>query len=469
MSLRKRVLPASEFFSFDEAHRSLLTRGGAVPVNDLLLPIWEEPFDIALLYGGRGGGKSEGFADRLLDSCLTDPYFKCYYGRKVFDTVRGSCFATLVESIKKNKLEHEFSYSEAETSTMVITCRRNGNKFIPFGSDKAEKLKSIKDPTHVWCEEFDQFEFNDFKDLYPTLRTPRGANQFIATFNTHAVLPTHWILKIFFPDLYEGDDKDIDADKVAELMANKKILKIFINFTDNYFIDQEAYRQTLWIAAAGNFAIFQGIAEGAWGIEVNDSPWLYAFDRTKHVAKQELFATKAEILYLSWDFNRNPQVVTIMQWPQEKKLQIIEVIKEKNVGTEGLCERVLQKYPGYLYMVTGDYSGDTVSSVHKEHVTNYTMIKKMLNLGDGQIRIQPNPPLERNQTLVNSIFYLYPVEICPVKAKPFIFDAERVKKTPEGKIDKTDRKDPAKQADVLDTVRYWCNKFMGWFVKLLDK
>lgn len=103
---------------------------------------------------------------------------------------------------------------------MIITCKTNGNKFIPFGADKADKLKSIKDPTHIWCEEFDQFAFTDFKHLYPTLRTLRGVNRFIGSFNTHEVLPTHWILKLFFPDLYEGTDKDDVL--MVDLLKGKK-------------------------------------------------------------------------------------------------------------------------------------------------------------------------------------------------------------------------------------------------------
>jgi hypothetical protein len=37
---------------------------------------------------------------------------------------------------------------------------------------------------------------------------------------------------------------------------------------------------------------------------------------------------------------------------------------------------------------------------------------------------------------------------------------------PDGTIEKKDRKDPAQQADVLDTVRYWINKFLSWFHKV---
>ncbi len=116
-------------------------------------------------------------------------------------------------------------------------------------------------------------------------------------------------------------------------------------------------------------------------------------------------------------------------------------------------------------MITGDYSGDTTQSLYKEQVTNYTVIKKMLNLNDGQIKIKPNPRLEKNQTLVNTIFQFYPVQVCPVKARPFIFDAENVKKRADGTIVKNDRNDPAQQADVLDLTRYWFNMFMGKFAE----
>jgi hypothetical protein len=116
-------------------------------------------------------------------------------------------------------------------------------------------------------------------------------------------------------------------------------------------------------------------------------------------------------------------------------------------------------------VVTGDYSGDTVSSLFKEQVTNYSIIKNLLNLNEGQIRITPNPPLAKNQTLVNAVFFSYTVQVCPVKAKPFIYDAEKVKKRADGTIVKDNRNDPAQQADVLDTVRYWINQFMSWFIK----
>lgn len=423
-----------------------------------MLAIWTLLFDILLLFGGRGGGKSEAVCDKLLDDCLNEEYFKCYYGRKVFDTVRGSCFATLVYCIKKNKIEHLFRFSEAENSSMIITCRKNGNQFIPFGSDKADKLKSIKDPTHIWCEEFDQFDFDDFKDLYPTLRTQRGANKLIGTFNTHGVMMAHWIIKIFFPDLYEGLDKDeIKVDKLTE---GKKIEKLFVNFTDNYFIDQEKYRQNLWLSAAGSQDIFEGIANGAWGILPNDSPWAFAFDKKKHVGECKL--NKAHPVYLSWDFNRNPMACNVIQW-YDNHVYVLEVIKKPKTGVDAMCDYIKLFYSGCLFIVTGDYSGQTQTSLFQEQVTHYSLIKSYLNLADGQLRIKPNPKLAKNSTHVNCILAFYNVTIDRKKAHPLIYDMENVKRLADGSILKLDREDPTQQSDSLDGFRYFCNIFLDWF------
>lgn len=441
--------------------QGLLRKHGAVPVNDAIFPLWEDSFDILLLYGGRGGGKSEAVCDKLLDECINDEYFKCYYGRKVFDTVRGSCFATLDYCIKKNKLGHLFSYSTADTSSMIITCIKNGNKFIPFGSDKADKLKSIKDPTHVWGEEFDQFAFDDFKNLFPTLRTVRGKNRFLATFNTHDVHLDHWIIKLFFPNLYQGNDKE-DL-KHTDLLKSKEVLKLFVNYTDNHFIDKEAYTQTLWLSSAGNPQIFEGIANGVWGMKIVDNPWAYAFDRGKHVAIGELFATRSEFLWLSFDFNRNPATVSIIQH-SNGCIYVIETVKIPKSGTEGLCDYILEHYPNYVYMVTGDYSGHTASSIYSEEQSNFTMIRAKLNLSEGQFKVYPNPRLQKNQLLVNAVLHQYKVQLCPRKARPLIFDMENVQKRADGTIIKEDRNDPAQQADAIDTFRYYCNAEMQWII-----
>ncbi|GEO08744.1 phage terminase large subunit [Segetibacter aerophilus] len=462
-------IKASAFVKLPAQAQEDLVASRVVAVNDALFPIWELNYDICLLFGGRGGGKSEAKCDVLLHECLTQEYFKCYYGRKVYDTVRGSCFATLIYCIKKNKLTHLFQFSEADSSSMIITCKVNGNKFIPFGSDKADKLKSIKDPTHIWCEEFDQFDFADFKELYPTLRTTRGVNRFSATFNTHGVYPDHWILKVFFSHLYEGIDKgDV---QMIDILKGKNVKKVFVNYTDNYFIDRDAYKQNLWISSAGNLTVFEGVANGAWGINLNDSPYAFAFDRAKHVSNPERGVPHPTInrgreLILSFDFNRNPMSCLVSQL-EENRLNVLEAIKLPKSGVEGICNHILTYYPGCLYLVTGDYNGNNESSLFAEQVTHYKLIKQYLNLSEGQMKVLPNPKQAKNATHVNGVLAWFPITIHAVKAAPLVFDLEKVKRRADGTIMKEDRDKPEQQADILDCFRYTLNAFLDWFDPLL--
>lgn len=462
--MKLRPIAASEFLSFNNNHQELLTQYGGVAVNDALLPLWDRDPDVSLVYGGRGGGKSEGLADSLLDECLTEKFFKCYYGRKVFDTVRGSQYETLVAGIKKNHLEKYFSFSEAPTSSMLITCKLNGNKFYPFGSDKAEKLKSIKDPTHIWCEELDQFEFNDFKTLFPSIRTQRGRNRFIGSFNAYEVLPNHWLLKVFFPERYKSTDRNEELN--ADLMKGKKIQKVFVNYTDNIFIDREAYKQTLWIAAAGNYGIFQGLANGDFGVIVNNSPWAYAYSHSKHVSNGTTIThpvlNRMEPVYLAWDFNRNPMCCNVIQW-YNNTVYVLETIKMAKAGVDAMCDYIKNMYPGCLFIVTGDYSGMTESSLFQEQVTHYSLIMHYLNLSENQLVVRPNPKLQKNSTHVNTILAFYNVIMHGGNAMPLIFDMENVKRRADGTIVKDNRDDPTQQADALDGFRYFCNNFLDWF------
>lgn len=102
----------------------------------------------------------------------------------------------------------------------------------------------------------------------------------------------------------------------------------------------------------------------------------------------------------------------------------------------------------------------------RDNLNYYRIIKLRLGLGDAQIQVPTvNPRLEDNQVLVNSLLARYDIEVHDEKAKGLIYDMQNVKMLADGTIEKGDRTDPTKQADALDTFRYFCNTFMGWFIK----
>lgn len=266
---------------------------GAVPVNDIFLPLWRNINRINLLYGSYGSGKSVFIVDELIRGCLESKYFRGYFGRKVLDTVRGTVHKTITDRIKETKKEKLFYFSDKPNGSMNIICLENGNEFIPFGANDAASLKSIKDPTHFFCEELDQFTFEDFGFIYSRLRTEKANTQFYGAFNTDRVYQSHWLRKVMF----EGEYKDY-------------AFKLKANYYDNNFIDKEDYENKLRLIANGDIAKFNAIANGEWGMVRTGFEFWKQFDETRHVKKLEIERTT---LHITLDENVNPYV-TVSCW-----------------------------------------------------------------------------------------------------------------------------------------------------------
>jgi len=276
----------------DELKDSMLLMG-AVPVNDIFLPLWRNINKINLLYGSYGSGKSVFIVDELIRGCIEDKYFRCYFGRKVLDTVRGTVHKTITDRIKELKKEKLFYFSDKPNGSMNIICLGNGNEFIPFGANDAASLKSIKDPTHFFCEELDQFNFDDFGFIYSRLRTEKANTQFYGAFNTDRVYQSHWLRKVMF----EGEYKD-------------QAYKLKANYYDNNFINKEDYESKLRLIANGDIAKFNAIANGEWGMVRTGFEFWKQFDEAKHVKKLDIEKTT---IHVTLDENVNPYV-TVSCW-----------------------------------------------------------------------------------------------------------------------------------------------------------
>lgn len=191
--------------------------------------------------------------------------------------------------------------------------------------------------------------------------------------------------------------------------------------------------------------------------------WAYCYSAEKHIGKTTV--TRGLELRLSFDFNRDPITCGVFQDPG-KHLKGIEQVKLKNSNIYDLCDYILQHYPGFMYVVTGDATGKSSSALVKDNINYYTVIRQKLKLSPGQIRVHTvNPSLEENRVLVNSVLHNYQVTLDKDKCKGLIYDLEYAKVLPDGKLDKTDRSDPTKQLDALDCFRYLCNTFYKHLLK----
>ena len=204
----------------------------------------------------------------------------------------------------------------------------------------------------------------------------------------------------------------------------------------------------------------QQYIEGDWtDMSEGEGLWAFAFDRERHVAKEEMEPDPGHMLYLSFDFNRNPICCSVIQCI-DSQIRVIETIKLAHSDIYALCLHILVRYPEYLYMVTGDASGHNSTAMVQNSQNYYTVIKKQLDLHIGQLQVPTaNPRLADNQVLINTILSKCDVRINAQRARGLIYDLRHVKMNPEGTILKDNRADPSQQADALDTFRYYCNVF----------
>src|SRR3990172_9589551 len=160
--------------------------------NEVYLPYRNAAERFLVFYGGRGSGKSVFIAQRYLYKCLSQPYFRLLYCRKVARTIRNSQFQLFKDLIDRSGLTPAFTIKEA---TMEIDCV-NGNMMIAAGMDDTEKIKSIAELTDIWCEEATEFSKEDIIQLNLCLRTRKATNQLILSFNP--ITTANWIYESLF-------------------------------------------------------------------------------------------------------------------------------------------------------------------------------------------------------------------------------------------------------------------------------
>lgn len=398
--------------------KKALILSNVCPVNDAFLPLWGNKNKLNLLYGSYGSGKSVFIVDDLINHAINDEYFRCYFGRKVLDKVRGSVFKTITDRIKELRKAHLFSFSDAPNGTMIIGCKKNGNEFYPFGCDDSDSLLSIKDPSHFFCEEFNQFTFSDFGDIYSRLRTQKADTQFWGSFNTEKIYHSHWIRKVF----WDGEFKE-------------QSFKHKSTFRDNYFIDQEDYYKKLELIANGDPVILNSIANAEWGVLRDGHPFIFRWHR-KFITPG-LQAIPHLPIILSWDFNVEPNTCLVGQVDGFARARILDEYRLMNSDPEEICERILCDYPDKMFLVTGDASGMNRIAAKRE-LNSYKGIKQVLRLGMGQFKVPSfNPRIKNTRILCNQLLARHADYQFSDRVPYLIMDIEETQADEKGGIDES--------------------------------
>ena len=166
-----------------------------------------------VMSGGRGSGKSEFVARKLLRRCVEEGDHRFLVLRKV----RSRCRESVLEVFRRLLVGHAVPFEETKTER---TLRFFGNEILFDGLDDPQKIKSFAGVTGIWIEEATEFSEADFLGVDLILREPTPYyKQIILTFNPEEALAP-WIKRRFFdakdPDAYV-DESTIDHNPIKDV------------------------------------------------------------------------------------------------------------------------------------------------------------------------------------------------------------------------------------------------------------
>ncbi len=207
-------------------------------------------------YGGRGSGKSWGFAQALLIKALEKKQ-TIVCAREVQNSLKDSVFKLLCTQAEAMGISHHFDYGREYFRA------RNGSEFIFRGlrSLNVDTVKSLEGAGICWVEEGQTVSKRSWEILTPTIRKP--GSEIWVTFN---------------PDLATDDTY---RRFVVETPPQAKVVKI--NYDENPFfpaeleleraylerVDPEAYAN-IWLGECRSHSDAQ-VFKGKWSVaDVDD-------------------------------------------------------------------------------------------------------------------------------------------------------------------------------------------------------
>lgn len=198
------------------------------------------PARLKIAYGGRGGGKTDGFAIALIILALKLK-IRILCLREIQNSIEESVKETIESYIYKYGLEDEFDIKEKS-----ITCKRTGSRFLFSGLRyKINSIKSLAKIDIAWVEEANNVSKSSWDKLMPTIRGKHESdpNGLGGPFKKG---PEVWIS--FNPELDDDETYQrfvINKDKNAPdfIDGERYAYVVKINYSDNKWFPPDLKRE----------------------------------------------------------------------------------------------------------------------------------------------------------------------------------------------------------------------------------
>lgn len=433
------LTPASEWVTYTPEVQAIMRSLGGFPVNNAFIPLWDraptEKREMLILFGTYGSSKTTDRIQEHILLALTEPYFKCFYGRQVFEQAKKELHSSIVSTIKDMGFEGLFEFSEKPNGAKEISCIANGNKFKPFGCDDPSSMKGWDNATHIIVDELNEIEWKAWGMLYTRLRK-RGAKKcFTGMFNNCDVYDDHWIRTTLL-------NKEIDLMDEKGKPIERNIIEHFSIYTDNYFIDHEDYKNGLIEQAGHDLERRNAYLTGAWGVKTTGQPFYKNFNQKLHVAYKEYNPKLA--LHATFDENVNPYLpVSIWQVDGKQAYCIWELAAKNPFNTlRWVCNEIEKIFGSNGYRHEGAFYiyGDATSRKDDTKLEKgkdfFVLAKEYLAHFNPKLRVsKSNPNVALRGNFINEVLgrNLYGLFITiSTTCKNMIGDLTHTSEAPDG-------------------------------------
>jgi phage terminase large subunit len=396
-------------------------------------------------YGGTGSSKSFSAAQNEVLKTITYAGIKTLVIRKVGTTLRDSVIPSFRSRISELGLDTQFKYHKTDR---VLKCN-NGSEIIFRGLDDPDKLKSFEGLQRILVEEAAELTFEDFLELN---RRARGRENIQITLCFNPIHEEHWLKKHFI------DNKLPDCHLIKS------------TYHDNRFLTDKDKEQIEALRLFNNNQ-YRVYALGEWGIVENNHPWLFAFDRSRHV-KEDITFLPSFPVYLSFDFNRDPVTCLAVQQSPHRGARdsFIHFIKEFSAQEQlhDLCARIKAAFPASILYVTGDAMGAQGNvGFEQRHSSFYSMIQSYLGINNKLMNINShNMQHHDSRNLLNMLLSQYPNILISQTGCPMLINECTIatvdENTSKPGILKKDR--DVYKMDLFDCFRYFFQTYFKDFV-----
>lgn len=220
---------------------------------------WRYKGRYRVVKGSRASKKSKTTALWIIASMMRYPEANTLVVRKVFRTLKDSCYTDLKWAVNRLKCAAWWDFKE---SPLEATYRPTGQKIFFRGLDDPLKIASISVPVGALCwmwleEAYEVMKESDFDTLDESIRgeTPDGLfKQITLTFNPWN--ERHWLKRRFF-DAPDADTLAMTTNYLCNEWLDQADLALFENMKER---NPRRYK----VAGLGEWGIVEGVIYENW-------------------------------------------------------------------------------------------------------------------------------------------------------------------------------------------------------------